>query len=60
MLLSVSLMKPTWVLIKLGLNNLIYTEFEGLEEFGLAYNNELETIKGIPTQSRRLKSEDEI
>jgi len=40
---------------KAGLNNLIYTEFEGLEEFGLAYNNETETIKGNPTQSGDLK-----
>lgn len=40
---------------KAGLNDLVYTEFEGLEEYGLAYNKEAEIIKGNPTQSGDLK-----
>jgi Protein phosphatase 2C len=41
--------------IKLGMNDIVYTEFEGLDEFGLAYNREAETIKGNPSQSGDFK-----
>jgi len=36
---------------KLGLNEITYSEFENLENYGLEYDNETETIKGNPTQS---------
>jgi len=41
--------------IKLGMNDLVYTEFVGLEQYGLSYDNENETIKGTPTQSGDFK-----
>ena len=37
--------------VKLGMNNITYSEFENLENYGLEYDNETETIKGNPTQS---------
>lgn len=40
---------------KAGMNDLVFTEFEGLEEYGLVYNQDAETIKGNPTQSGDLK-----
>jgi serine/threonine protein phosphatase PrpC len=41
--------------LKLGLNDIVLTEFDGLEAYGLAYDNESETIKGTPTQSGDFK-----
>jgi hypothetical protein len=41
--------------IKLGINDLVYTQFDGLEAYGLVYNNETETIKGTPSQSGDFK-----
>ena len=35
----------------LGMNEIVYSEFENLENYGLEYDNETETIKGNPTQS---------
>jgi len=40
---------------KAGLNDLIYTEFEGLNEYGLAYNNQTETLTGNPTKGGDIK-----
>jgi hypothetical protein len=40
---------------KLGLNDLSYTDFESLAEYGLEYNNETESITGIPAQSGDFK-----
>lgn len=40
---------------KAGLNDMVYTEFEGLEEYGLVYNKEAEIINGNPTQSGDFK-----
>ena len=37
--------------VKLGMNDITYSEFENLENYGLEYDNETETIKGNPTQS---------
>lgn len=37
--------------IKLGLDDIIFSEFNGLEDTGLTYNNELEKISGTPTRS---------
>lgn len=39
----------------LKLNDLIFQKFEGLEELGLKFNKETDTIEGIPTQSGDLK-----
>jgi serine/threonine protein phosphatase PrpC len=39
--------------IKMGLNDLILVEFEGLEQYGLVYEDE--TIKGLPLQSGDFK-----
>lgn len=36
---------------KQGWEDIVYTEFEGLETIGLEYNNEFETIQGCPNQS---------
>jgi serine/threonine protein phosphatase PrpC len=41
--------------IKLGWNDIIYSEFEGAEGAGLQYDNEKETIEGIPTRSGDIK-----
>ena len=40
---------------KLGCDDLVRTEFEGLEAYGLNYDNQTETIQGIPTQSGDFK-----
>jgi serine/threonine protein phosphatase PrpC len=37
--------------LQLAMNDLVYTEFEGLSEYGLFYDNESETIKGIPEKA---------
>jgi hypothetical protein len=37
--------------VKLGMNDITYSEFENLENYGLEYDNQTETIKGNPTQS---------
>lgn len=50
--------KPYLVILdfmKLGMNDIIYSEFENLEHYGLEYDNETETIKGNPTQSGDFK-----
>lgn len=39
----------------LKLSDLIFEQFEGLEEIGLAFNKETDTIEGIPTQSGDIK-----
>jgi serine/threonine protein phosphatase PrpC len=39
----------------LKLNDLIFEKFEGLEEIGLSFNKETDTIEGIPTQSGDIK-----
>lgn len=41
--------------VKLGFNDIVFTEFEGLSAYGLLYNNESETIEGTPTQSGDFK-----
>jgi hypothetical protein len=41
--------------IKLGWNDIVYSEFEGAELAGLQYDNEKEAIEGIPTQSGDIK-----
>ena len=41
--------------VTLGLNDIIYTEVEGLEAYGLTYNNETETIHGTPEKSGDFK-----
>jgi len=41
--------------IKLGWNDIVFSEFEGAELAGLQYDNEKETIEGIPTQSGDIK-----
>ena len=41
--------------IKLGMGDIIFSEFENLENYGLEYDNETETIKGNPTQSGEFK-----
>lgn len=41
--------------VKLGMNDIIYSEFENLENYGLKYDNETETIQGNPTQSGDFK-----
>ncbi len=41
--------------VKLEMNDIIYSEFENLENYGLEYNNETETIRGNPTQSGDFK-----
>lgn len=38
-------------LVKIGNNEIIYANFEGLENVGLQYNYQTETIQGIPTKS---------
>jgi serine/threonine protein phosphatase PrpC len=43
--------------LKLGIDSLKYTEIKGLEQYGLSYDNESETIKGIPSQSGDFKVE---
>ncbi len=40
---------------KLGLNDLIFEEWQGLEEIGLQFDKETDTIKGVPNQSGELK-----
>lgn len=40
---------------KLGLKDLIFEEWKGLEEVGLKFNKETGTIEGFPTQSGELK-----
>jgi serine/threonine protein phosphatase PrpC len=39
----------------LNLTDLIDVKFEGLEEFGLCFNNEINTIEGTPTKSGDVK-----
>ncbi|WP_291151764.1 PP2C family serine/threonine-protein phosphatase [Flavobacterium sp. UBA7680] len=41
--------------IQLGWNDVILSEFEGLEEYGLQYDNESELIYGTPTQNGEFK-----
>jgi serine/threonine protein phosphatase PrpC len=41
--------------IKLGWNDIIYSEILGLENTGLEFNNELESLSGIPSISGDLK-----
>lgn len=41
--------------IKIGINGLKYTAFEGLEKYGLVYNSETEIISGIPVESGDFK-----
>ncbi len=41
--------------VKLGLNDIVLTEFEGLEDKNLIYDNETETISGVPNQSGDFK-----
>lgn len=40
---------------KLGLNDLIFEEWKGLEEIGLWFDKETDTIKGVPNKSGELK-----
>lgn len=40
---------------KLGLNDLIFEEWQGLEEIGLQFDKETDTIKGVPNQNGELK-----
>lgn len=40
---------------KLNLTDLIFEQFDGLEELGLNFNKETDTIEGIPTQSGDVK-----
>lgn len=40
---------------KLGMNDITYSEFDNLENYGLEYDNETETIKGNPSQSGDFK-----
>ncbi|OJV22442.1 PP2C family serine/threonine-protein phosphatase [Dyadobacter sp. 50-39] len=40
---------------RLGMNDLSYTEFESLDQYGLEYNNETESITGTPTKSGDFK-----
>jgi len=40
---------------KLNWNDIVFSDFEGLESTGLEYDNENEIISGIPTQSGDLK-----
>lgn len=40
---------------KLKWNDLIFQKFEGLQEIGLVFNKEIDTIEGIPTQSGDIK-----
>ncbi len=42
-------------LLKAGMNDIVLTEFQDLTEYGLAYDNELETIKGTPVVSGDFK-----
>ena len=37
--------------VTLGMNDIVFSEFENLESYGLEYDNETEIIKGNPTQS---------
>lgn len=41
--------------LKLGWNDIVYSQCEKLPDFGLEYDNETEVIKGIPTQSGDFK-----
>lgn len=41
--------------IKAGITGLKYTEIEGLDTYGLYYNNEMETIGGVPVESGDFK-----
>jgi serine/threonine protein phosphatase PrpC len=41
--------------IKLGWNDVVYSEFEGLEDYGLHYDNQSELISGTPTQNGEFK-----
>ena len=41
--------------VKLGMNDIIFSEFDDLLNYGLEYDNETETIKGDPTQSGDFK-----
>lgn len=41
--------------LKLELNDLVFTEFEGLSELGLEYDNTAEVISGIPEQAGDFK-----
>lgn len=41
--------------IQFGWDDIIFSEFENLEQYGLSYNNETENIGGIPTQSGDFK-----
>lgn len=40
---------------KLGLNDLIFEKWQGLEEIGLQFDKETDTIKGVPNKSGELK-----
>lgn len=40
---------------KLGINDLSYTEFESLDQYGLEYSNETGSITGTPTKSGDFK-----
>ncbi len=41
--------------VKLGLDDLIYTEFVGLDQYGLMYDQELEKIHGFPSTAGDFK-----
>ncbi len=41
--------------IQFGWDDIIFSEFENLEQYGLSYNNETEIIGGIPTKSGDFK-----
>ena len=41
--------------LQLGWDDIIFSEFENLEQYGLSYNNETEILSGNPTQSGDFK-----
>lgn len=41
--------------VKLGMNEIVFSEFDNLENYGLEYDNEAEVIKGTPTKSGDFK-----
>ena len=47
--------KATIDFVKMGMNDIIFSDFEGLTEFGLKYNNSAEEIHGIPEKSGDFK-----
>jgi hypothetical protein len=41
--------------IQLGWNDVVFSEFEGLEDYGLHYDNQSELISGTPSQNGEFK-----